>query len=297
MILHKYQLSVTTGIYDCKLCNYSASTRHPNCIITHLQDVHGINRSSNEFSDYVRSNFGFPSCACGCGKSVALRKRKLVFNLFAVDCENRYKFTNPKCPESHLFEGKSVSDTISDIARIQSAIAIKSNSIEHRNKLSTINSGSNNPSSVKSIALKSGLTIEDAKKSLVGRTAGNKNGFYGKTHTDDVKKKLAIARSNQSKIVSKPELVIWGMLKALGIDFKFQEPIDKFVVDFVVGNTIIEVYGDYWHGPKMSPSNRRRDIDRSACLKSMGYEIIIVWESVLFTDTESVLLTLRQLCA
>ena len=103
---------------------------------------------------------------------------------------------------------------------------------------------------------------------------------------------MMFKRAQQSKQVSSPELIVWGMLHALRIDFEYQVAIDRYVVDFRIDDVLIEVYGDYWHGEKMSPSNRRRDRKKEEFLLN-NYDLIIIKESQIINNPQEVI---EQLC-
>lgn len=285
MILQKYQLYAMKEIYHCKLCNYKADTRHISCILTHLYDAHDINRGnringcSDLFSKYIEDYFENPLCACGCGLFVKLHKRLMQFNLFAEECQNSSRFCNPACPEFYLFKGYSIEETISKISHMQSARIL---SDERKYKLKLLNSGQSNPSSVSSIISRTGLDVNGAQSLLSEKNKGDKNGFKGKQHSKETLRHLAIIRSKQSKIVTKPELIMYGILTALNYNFNYQVSIDKYIVDFLINNLIIEVYGDYWHSDKfLNGSKKKKDEEKILYLKDAGYSVAIIWESQL----------------
>ena len=70
-------------------------------------------------------------------------------------------------------------------------------------------------------------------------------------------------------------------------------PNTSFRGDGLIGNTIYEFYGDFWHGnPARYPSNKinkvnkytmeylfQKTLKREAKLKSLGYHLIYIWES------------------
>lgn len=88
-----------------------------------------------------------------------------------------------------------------------------------------------------------------------------------------------------------PERLTAIKLKELGISFISQYPIDKMKVDFYLPgtNTVLEVYGDYWHGnpskyptrsmlSKIQIDNINRDRKRKHYLKENGYSFVYIWE-------------------
>lgn len=74
--------------------------------------------------------------------------------------------------------------------------------------------------------------------------------------------------------------------KAIHFNGKF------FIVDYICGNKIIEYFGDYWHAnpeiyaadtilktqKKFAAEIWERDATRIAGLKSLGYEVLVVWD-------------------
>ena len=269
-------------IYQCQLCGYQADHRHISCILTHLQDRHSINKGSrangptSQFGQYVAKMFGNPRCMCGCGREVQLHKRKMQFNLFASSCPNKGAFNNPSCLEFHIFRGLSAEAAVDAVSEIQS----KGITEMHKAKLQICNAGASNPASLAS-AIKRVGNVPGARRLLKRRRAKSR-GFAGKHHTCQTLRKLAKVRSEQAKIVTRPELIMYGVLAGLGVSFEYQVPIDKYIVDFMVGDTVIEVFGDYWHSKKFkNGSKKASDRIKIAYLKSSGFRVIVVYESQL----------------
>lgn len=285
-ILPKYQIAKMSGIFNCKICGYAASHDHTSRIIAHLYSKHGINRGSrkdgmsDKFYEYISKYYPNPKCACGCGLPVQIHKRRLHYNLFADGCANSSRYVNPCCPEFYLFKGLSVDDAIESITFLQSNKLFSETRKAH---LSKINSGNNNPASLQSIVTRTGEDIEKIRNMLSDRSSGVNNGFYGKKHRHETLVRLAMLRSMQHKFVTRPEMILYGILMAWGIDFEYQVAIDKYIVDFLLGDgVIIEAYGDYWHSNKlMGGSKKKLDQDKVDALIAMGYKVIIIWESQL----------------
>lgn len=142
--------------------------------------------------------------------------------------------------------------------------------------------------------------------------SGENNGFYGKTHSDKVKKILSekakiwantpegrkickkggIAASSKKGRKTKIEKIIEEKLKEFGVDFKYCFILDgKYQYDFLIGDkTILEVQGDYWHanpkiyGEGLKPLNERqifkveRDKEKKKYAEEKGYGIYYIWE-------------------
>lgn len=78
------------------------------------------------------------------------------------------------------------------------------------------------------------------------------------------------------------------ILIEIDIQYDEQKRIGYYVCDFVIGKTIIEVQGDYWHGnPRIYESNKlnftqRKNIQRDKAkftyLTNKGYNVICIWE-------------------
>jgi very-short-patch-repair endonuclease len=130
------------------------------------------------------------------------------------------------------------------------------------------------------------------------KSAGENNGFWGKSHDEETKNKLAKTRENMAKFVSKPELIVWGMLQGLNAEFRYQIAIGRYIVDYIVGSTIIEVFGDYWHSEKVKMkhySKPQKDVERCEYLRSIGYKVEVVWESEIFENPQNVVLRLKRI--
>lgn len=71
------------------------------------------------------------------------------------------------------------------------------------------------------------------------------------------------------------EIAVEGMLVELGVPYKAQEPIGKYLCDFVVETDgkplIIEADGIYWHS---LPEVKRRDKRKNKWFKERGYQVL-----------------------
>ena len=47
--------------------------------------------------------------------------------------------------------------------------------------------------------------------------------------------------------------------------------------EFVPPNLLIEIHGDYWHGPER-PKVQKRDVEKAVWAKDNGYHLVIIWE-------------------
>lgn len=293
----KYHLSMIPGIWSCQLCEWSCDGSHPNQLMTHLHDVHGIKRRKSNiggsFGEYLKDFFPVPKCCCGCGKDVNLHGREFGYALFAIGCNGMHRARNPACIEFYLHKNMSVDDAIIALSERQSSTAKKHSTEELKQFLRECNAGTRNPASYKSIIRRTGKSRRQIQSELSKKTKGENNGFACRIHTNATMLKTAKSRSQQSKIVTKPELVMWAWLQTFDITFERELPIDRFVVDYLFRNIIIEVYGDYWHSDRMSNSGMifnkpQQDAIKNEMLHNLGYIVHVFWESeIMKTPKES----------
>ncbi len=97
-------------------------------------------------------------------------------------------------------------------------------------------------------------------------------------------------RKNKDTLI---ERKIESLLNQLNITFQKNVPVGRYFVDFLIGDKIIECYGDYWHiNPKIYDSSYQhkylamtaqekwdKDAKRMLNLENLGYQTIIFWES------------------
>ena len=120
--------------------------------------------------------------------------------------------------------------------------------------------------------------------------------IYGKEVADRrrVENSMSMSKKNEVLLKEKRSSLEEKLLPYLP-DYENNVQVSYYNVDFINKQTkhIIEVYGDYWHcNPikyeddfmhyhfKMTAVQRRRlDEDRIKHLKSLGYDVTIVWES------------------
>jgi G:T-mismatch repair DNA endonuclease (very short patch repair protein)/endogenous inhibitor of DNA gyrase (YacG/DUF329 family) len=106
---------------------------------------------------------------------------------------------------------------------------------------------------------------------------------------------------NLSLRETNPERLVREYLENNNIKFYQNLPMfRKYYVDFYLKDykTIIEVYGDYWHGnPKIYGENKKylnenqedrkqKDVEREIYIKSKGYNIYIIWECDIYNNLE-----------
>jgi len=147
---------------------------------------------------------------------------------------------------------------------------------------------------------------------------GEKNPFAGQSHSEEVramlseeKKKLwsVMPEKERKKVISNlmrglatqrsgaytnPEMIVAQELDKMELSFDHNAPLyGKFFVDFLLPcGTIIEVFGDYWHGnpdifkvlTETQKKQQAKDRSRVAYLKACGHRVIVLWEHDLKKD-------------
>lgn len=98
---------------------------------------------------------------------------------------------------------------------------------------------------------------------------------------------LQALRSNHAS-ETRPERLTRECLEEHGVAFEQRVTIDRCTVDFLIGLTVIECDGNYWHGPKR-PQQQITDRRRDSFLSSVGYKVVRLWESDIITDVEKLL--------
>lgn len=92
---------------------------------------------------------------------------------------------------------------------------------------------------------------------------------------------------------SRPEAIVRGILEELNVLFIREKYVcRRFVADFLIGNKVIEVQGDYWHGnpevytdqEKLNDiqwANKMNDSFKREWLIRNNYEVLYIWEKEL----------------
>lgn len=94
-------------------------------------------------------------------------------------------------------------------------------------------------------------------------------------------------------IVQRPtsiEIIVGSLLDELGIEYKFEEPIGQYLVDFYLPehNLVVECDGDYWHN---RPGARENDAIWDKYLRSGGFKVLRLWEHEINSDVKTAFLT------
>ena len=88
---------------------------------------------------------------------------------------------------------------------------------------------------------------------------------------------------------------LWNLLRNRQLDgqkFKRQFPIGNYIVDFAceMQKLVIELDG----GQHNNPLNQSSDVKRTADLEQIGWQVLRFWNHEILTNSEGVLLTIRQ---
>jgi very-short-patch-repair endonuclease len=91
------------------------------------------------------------------------------------------------------------------------------------------------------------------------------------------------------------EGILWRHLRAKkfeGLKFRRQQPLDKFIVDFInfEKRIIIELDGSQ-HAEETS-----KDIERDSALEANGFTVLRFWNNEIFENLEGVLEVIRKAC-
>jgi len=110
-----------------------------------------------------------------------------------------------------------------------------------------------------------------------------------------MKKQLTQRARNLRQQSTPAEKQLWRYLhgkKLEGTKFRRQQPIGKYIVDFVSFShkLIIEVDG----GHHAEPREQARDQQREAWLQEQGFTVLRFWNNEVLQNTEGVIETIRS---
>jgi very-short-patch-repair endonuclease len=91
------------------------------------------------------------------------------------------------------------------------------------------------------------------------------------------------------------ERLLWSRLRAgrcEGLKFRRQQPIGRYIVDFVCleRRLVVELDG----GQHALPEDRRKDCERDAWLEKEGYTVLRFWNNEVLANTDGVLEVIRK---
>lgn len=107
---------------------------------------------------------------------------------------------------------------------------------------------------------------------------------------------------NRRSTGTKIETTVAGILEDLGVQFSQNTQIGRHNVDFLVGRTIIECFGDFWHcnpvlwkagdynaSLRMTAGDKwAKDAKRREELESKGFRFLALWEADIRQDPDSI---------
>ena len=107
-------------------------------------------------------------------------------------------------------------------------------------------------------------------------------------------KEVATKRKQLRKNLTPQEILVWGRLKgsALGVKFRRQHSIGKYIVDFCcpAKKVIVELDGSQ-HCEKMA---ELYDTARTNYLQKLGYTVLRFWNNEINVNLESVLMNITD---
>lgn len=81
--------------------------------------------------------------------------------------------------------------------------------------------------------------------------------------------------------VSSLETAVAAELDSRGIEYEQQAKCGRYVMDFRIGNVIVECDGAYWHS---RPGVKDRDSRKDAACKKRGWSVVRLTEDEIRTD-------------
>ena len=112
------------------------------------------------------------------------------------------------------------------------------------------------------------------------------------------------------KSLTKPHREVCSILREYNVDFKIEQHIRPYVVDILSGQSVIEIYGNFWHAnpnrykpndlvpiPKtqgrLAKDIWEKDKKRIDYILQKGYNVLILWEDEIFQEQDS---TKERIC-
>jgi len=153
-------------------------------------------------------------------------------------------------------------------------------------------------------AAKTEKRIKIAISHLPKNQIGENHPMYGKHHTKEAKQKMREARRGQNfpRNKTKPELELLKIIDKHKLPIKYVGDgsywVGRINPDFIAVNDklAIEVFGDYWHDPARNPNvdYLRTEEGRREYLKSLGWDLIVLWQSEMEGGEEFILSKLNH---
>lgn len=284
-------------LLTCKICNFTGKS-----LISHLVHKHSMNGVE------YRTKFG---------KNLVLR---LTSQTQTEERPKKIKYTSNSVWQTIYWTeryGYTEEEAKRKVSEYQSKNGIKANiNIDLSTKHFTIE-----------YWIAKGMSLEEANKHQrceQSKRSAKSSKFLNKNHTKESKRKISeTVKTTIREIgidkwhghfgeigsISKIELSCFNILKEnVCGELESNKFIDYYYVDMIVGNKIIEFFGDYWHcNPhkyskdyintsigKTANEIWKSDMIRINSLKSKGYGVLIVWESEWIKDQSKILNKVRK---
>lgn len=273
---------------ECRICGFTSKLS----LISHITRKHKI--TMNEYRrQYPNDIIQRAPPSTGKKLSVILKEK------FETDEEYRNTILQKRSFASEIKhwtrKGYSEEEAKEKVSEFQRNLSLRQNNERTRKLKSKRASGKNNPMSLESIAKRNNVSLEEASTltPAYGRS-GDLHPMWGKTHTEEVKMKIAEKAGKHFSQRSKGEDEVYKYLTEKNINVKRNTRVLTYNCDFVFEDIplIIEYFGDYWHcNPvkfgkdyyhkrlKIKASDKwAHDNTKLEKLRQSGYNVIVIWE-------------------
>ncbi len=278
----------------CKMCDFESMSS----IISHITNKHNL--SLKEYKElFAGANVQRWAPSQKLKMSEIMSQDDKVQNLLAVR-------SYPSEVKHWLRKGYAEDEAIDLVSRYQARVALKQNNPETKRRQSEKNSGCANAMSLDNIAARNNVGKEDASRltPCYGRR-GEKHPMFGKHHKQESLEKISKNASRHVSQKSSAESEMYENLISLGYNVSRNVGISRYNCDIVFSSIpfIVEYFGDFWHcnpskwnahqlNPRIKMTAGERwelDMCKIEDLKSLGYRVLIVWESDWKKNRQSVI--------
>lgn len=281
--------SLGTSPLTCRLCGFESYMS----LTSHITKIHKF--SMAEYRKKFPEDVIQRGCPTTNEKNRIAQKERLK-NPDLREKWDKQRFLPPTMKEFWIKKGLSETDAEIKAREMRDRISKIPVSASTRSKLSEKSRGIKNPMSIESIAARHHVTPDEASAfTPCYRRSGSLHPMYGKHHTEESLQKIANAdHLKRPKWSSKGEKELANFCNSLGVTYE-NVKIGRYNVDvlFAEKKLIVEYFGDLWH---MSPRRFEKDqyhylTRKTACqvwerdhkkmenFVSIGYKILVIWES------------------
>jgi G:T-mismatch repair DNA endonuclease (very short patch repair protein) len=282
-------------LLTCKLCGFESVYS----IISHITCKH--NMSTDEYrsqfpEDILQQISQEQRVQCS-------ERAKLILSDPVVRQKLLDKRSFPSECKHWIRKGFSLEEAKVKVAEFQRTQSLKGNNDKTRALRHAKSAGDNNPMSIKSIAERHGVSLDEAKSltPCYGRS-GEKHPMFGKKHSKDAIRKIGEAVNHSRRSTVEHELTDELVRRYTGEKNSY---VIGWCCDYVNHDVklVVEFFGDFWHhNPNMysidwiNPFTKRsstlvweRDARKIQELQDDGYEVVVVWERDWKNDHASIL--------